>query len=318
MAMKKSTITLKKFAKNLLPPVVINAARYSTGRRPKTNEQILQEYLKNGRIPWSSGYGLYHTELIAQVLSDDSLLEGFRNSQPLPDDYGIGIDERCIEYPWLVSHLPVEAECVLDAGSVLNYDVILNHPIFDNKKLHILTLAPEGNCFWQKGVSYLYDDLRDIPIRDDYYDAIVCLSTLEHIGCDNILYTQDESYRENQSDDFVLAMKELRRVLKLGGALFLSVPFGIHRYFGTFQQFDRKLLSRAVEAFGSASQVTETFYRYTANGWQLTTAEDCAECEYVEWVANAWQHPQLPSPIPVETDLAAAARAVACVHLVKG
>jgi len=36
-------------------------------------------------------------------------------------------------------------------------------------------------------------------------------------------------------------------VLKPGGSLFLTVPFGIYRHFGTFQQFDRKLLSRVVE-----------------------------------------------------------------------
>lgn len=312
-------MSIKKLAKNLLPPIVIHAANYATGRnQQRTKEQILQEYFQNGRVPWSHGYGLYKIELITQTLSDKTLLEHFRCGQSLSPGYGIGIDERCIEYPWLIAHLPVEAECLLDAGSVLNHDFILNHPIFDNKKLHILTLAPEENCFWQKGVSYLYDDLRDIPIRNDYYDAIICLSTLEHVGFDNTLHIQDESYRENRPKDFVLVIKELRRVLKPGGSLFISVPFGVYRQLGTFQQFDRELLSRAVESFGSASEVTETFYQYTANGWQIAPASDCAECEYVEWVANAWQHPQLPTPIPVETDLAAASRAVACVHFVKG
>ncbi len=312
-------MSIKTLAKNLLPPIVIKAANYATGRTQKRiNEQMLQQYLQNGRVPWSSGYDLYKVDLITQAISDETLLERFRRGESLSPGYGYGVDERCVEYPWLIAHLPDSAKCLLDAGSVLNHGFIVNHPIFDNKKLHILTLAPEGNCFWQKGISYLYDDLRDIPIRNDYYDAIICLSTLEHIGCDNTLHTQDETYRENQLDDFVLAMKELHRVIKPGGVLFLSVPFGVYRYFGLFQQFDRALLSRAVEAFGSASEVTETFYRYTANGWQLATAADCAECEYVEWIAKAWQHQQWPDSIPVEPDLAAAARAVACVRLVKG
>jgi SAM-dependent methyltransferase len=164
----------------------------------------------------------------------------------------------------------------------------------------------------------LYDDLRDIPIRNDYYDAIICLSTLEHLGCDNTLYTQDETYQENRPEDFVLAMKELHRVLKPGGLLFLSVPFGVYRHFGSFQQFDRKLLSRAIEAFGLASNVIETFYRYTADGWQTVTAADCAECEYVEWITTLGSQRQWPNPLPVEPDLAAASRAVACIRLVKG
>jgi SAM-dependent methyltransferase len=311
-------MSLKNLAKNLLPPVVIDAAKYATGRnQQRLSKQKFQQYLQKGIVPWSSDYGLYRIELIAQALLDETLLEHFRRSEPLSAGYGVGVDERCIEYPWLLAHLPADAQCFLDAGSVLNHDFILNHPIFDNKKLHILTLAPEGNCFWQKGVSYLYDDLRDIPTQNDYYDAIICLSTLEHLGCDNTLYIQDETYRENRPDDFVLAMKELCRVLKPGGSLFLSVPFGAYRHLGMFQQFDRELLSRAVAAFGSASAVTETFYQYTANGWQLATAADCAECEYVEWIAKAWLHQQWPNPIPVEPDLAAAAHAVACVRLVK-
>lgn len=312
-------MSFKKIAKSLLPPIVFNAAKYATARTPtKIQEQILQQYLQNGRVPWSPGYSLYHTELITKTLSDEILLECFRCGNSLPPNYGIGIDERCVEYPWLIANLPSSKQCILDAGSVLNYDFILNNPIFENKKLQILTLAPESNCFWQKGISYLYDDLRNIPTRNDYYDAIICLSTLEHLGCDNTLYTQDETYRENSSEDFILAMKELRRVLKVGGSLFLSVPFGIYRHFGSFQQFDRILLSRAIESFGSASEISEHFWRYTNEGWQIATAADCAECEYVEWITKVKQYQQKSNPLPVEQDLAAAARAVACVRLVKG
>jgi SAM-dependent methyltransferase len=312
-------MSLKKIAKSLIPPIVFNAAKYATGRTPtKIQEQILKQYLQNGRVPWSPGYNFYHTELMTKTLSDETLLECFRYGKSLPPNYGIGIDERCVEYPWLIAHLPSSEQCILDAGSVLNYEFILNHPILENKKLQILTLAPESNCFWQKGISYLYDDLRKIPTRDDYYDSIICLSTLEHLGCDNTIYTQDETYRENSPEDFILVMQELRRVLKVGGSLFLSVPFGVYRHFGSFQQFDRILLSRAIEAFGSVSEISENFWRYTDKGWQTATAEDCAECEYVEWITKVEQYQQKSNTIPVEPDLAAAARAVACVRIVKG
>jgi len=143
------------------------------------------------------------------------------------------------------------------------------------------------------------------------------LSTLEHLGCDNTIYTQNETYKDDSPEDFVLALKELHRTLKPGGSLLLSVPFGAYRHFGFFQQFDRKLLDRAISAF-DASEVVESFYRYTAEGWQVATAADCAECEYVEWIAKVWQQQQqFPTTIPREPDLAAAARAVACVKLIK-
>jgi SAM-dependent methyltransferase len=308
-------MNIKKLAKNLLPPIVIEAAKYATGKSP---QKILQHYLQNGRIPWSPGYRLYKTQLITQSISDNSMLERFRCGDPLPASYGYGIDERCIEYPWLFAHLPANAKRILDAGSVLNYNFILNNPIFDNKKLHILTLAPEPKCFWQKEISYIYEDLRDIPIQNDYYDAIVCLSTLEHVGCDNTFYTLDKTFQEHHPEDFVLAMKEMCRVLKPGGILFISVPFGVYHHFGMLQQFDKKLLNCVFKSF-EFSKIIENYYKYTSEGWQIAAVDDCAKCEYVDWITTAWQHSdsKLPCPLPVEPDLAAAARAVACVQLIK-
>lgn len=286
-------------------------------RCPPTDQDFKKAYDNWKGVAWGKGYDNAKNGLILQTINDQKILNCFLKGDRLPEKFGIGFDERCVEYPWLFANFPKEATNLLDAGSVLNFQLILDHSLFSHKQLHILTLAPENNCFWQKKISYLYDDLRNIPIRDNYYDAIICLSTLEHIGCDNTLYTQNNDYQENRPEELVLAIRELRRVLKPGGSLFLSVPFGVYRYFGTFQQFDRKLLSSAIETFGEAKKVTENFYRYTSQGWQIAKSEDCAECEYVEWITKVWQESQMPNPIPVEQDLAAAARAVACVHLVK-
>jgi hypothetical protein len=132
-------MNLKKLAKNLLPPIVIDLAKYASGKTPKQiNQQMLQEYLHHHKVPWSPGYGLYRLEFMSQILADEVLLDCFRSAEPLPANYGVGIDERCIEYPWLFSHLPGNAQCILDAGSVLNHDFILNHPRFDHKKLHLI------------------------------------------------------------------------------------------------------------------------------------------------------------------------------------
>jgi SAM-dependent methyltransferase len=208
-------------------------------------------------------------------------------------------------------------ELLLDAGSTFNHSAIIGNSILRGKKLHILTLAPESSCFWKKGVSYIFDDLRNIPIRDSFYDSVVCISTLEHVGCDNTLITGNAAHREYREDDFCVAMHEMQRVLKPGGTLLLTVPYGAYRNFGVFQQFDRRLLSRAIEAFEEISAARETFYRYTADGWNVATSSDCAGSEYVGWAAAVWQGKPLPDPPPVEPDMAVAARAVACVELIK-
>ncbi|MEW6172014.1 MAG: class I SAM-dependent methyltransferase [Bacillota bacterium] len=301
-------MNLKGTLKSLLPPIAQDMIKSSKTRAS------LRRYRSN-RIPWSDGYAAFKNHYIRQTLADESLMSLFRHGSSLPPGYGVGIDERCVEYPWLVANMDGRSGYFLDAGSTLNHDYILEHPVFREKKLWIMTLAPETNCFWRKGISYVFCDLREIPIVDNYFDAVACLSTLEHIGWDNVLYTHDESYRERQPKDFVQAVKEIRRVLKPGGVLYISVPYGAYTDLGTFQQFDRNLLSRAIEAFGPFSEKKEIFYRYREDGWNIAGAEECAGCTYVEWInkpRNKW-----PKPLPVEPDRAAAARAVACVRLVK-
>jgi SAM-dependent methyltransferase len=290
---------------------------FEVKRTPRPHFHPYLAYDRRGRIPWSPEYGEARDQFICECLGDPVRLDTFRKRGRLPEQFGVGFDERCVEYPWLFGQMHAEPEILLDAGSTLNQAFILNQPLLQRKKLTIATLGPEDDCFWHQGISYLYADLRDLPIRDQYFDTIVCLSTLEHVGCDNSFYKKDEAAREQRLDDFVLAMQTLRRVLKPGGSLFLSVPFGAYRYFGSFQQFDAALLSRALGAFGKATVLTQTFYRYDAHGWQIASATDCAACEYVSWVADVWLHRQWPQPLPVEPDRAAAARAVACVHMIK-
>lgn len=302
---------LSDFAKSFVPPVAIAAIRWLKMR--SSNRDLGRS--PNRLIPGSDSYWIYKTQLIKNALADDTLLERFHSRKRLPPKYGVGVDERCIEYPWLISQLDDGHEVLLDAGSTLNHDFILDHVLLRKKQLHIVTLKPEAQCFWQKGISYLFCDLRDIPIRDSYYDVVACISTLEHVGCDNTLYTGGEVRKEDRREDFVVAMRGLARVLKPNGRLFLTVPFGVYQHFGFFQQFDTRLLLRAIEAFGKGKKVVVVFYRYSEQGWNVADEADCIQCEYWSWISrprNEW-----PNSLPVEPDLATGARAVACVELVK-
>jgi len=203
---------------------------------------------------------------------------------------------------------------VLDAGSTLNYRQLLDQPIWHDKRLHIVTFAPEHQAFWDRGISYLYEDLRDLPMRDATYDLVICISTLEHVGMDNREFTGRPEHAERCARDHLRALVELRRVLRPGGTLLATVPFGRFQDLGTARVFDQELVDELVDAFAPAT-VACWYYRYSDHGWQTAPSEDCSASEYVPWIALPPE--RRPPTFPVQPDGAVAARAVACLQLTR-
>lgn len=275
-------------------------------KNKKKQSDLIQEYIKKGKIPWSPGYKQYRWQLLQEVMRDEKLLETFRVGAPLPENYGFGIDERIVEYPWMLSRLNSSECLLLDAGSTLNYTCILNLQQLTTKSIIIMTLAPE-HLEKRNNVSYLYGDLRDILIRDNTFRYIVCISTLEHIGMDNtVFYTSEKKYQETNLEAYKPVMNELRRVLEPGGCLLLTVPYGKPENFGWMQQFDGMGLRKIVESFGN-EPVNTTFFQYLPQGWVISDELACKECEYYNVHSNS----------EPASDRAAAARAVACMEFKK-
>jgi SAM-dependent methyltransferase len=305
----------KRFAKGLLQQLGLEIRRLPE----KLDGRSLEKFIKSGRVPWLGGptYDRATLEFVQATLADDKLMQAFRSGAPLPHGFGIGISERCVEYPWLFAHLTDEPGRLLDAGSILNHDCFIQIMDQYHKRIHILTLAPEHECFWTRSISYLYEDLRNIPARDDFYDVVVCISTLEHVGSKNDHYIEGFSENELHSGDYLDAVTEMGRVLRPGGSFFLTVPFGRYKKYESFQLFDSERLSSAIDAFGPTKNVQKSFYRYSSDGWNVADESDCIEADYVPWVAAYGDGRPWPDPIPREADLAAAARAVACVPAIK-
>ena len=275
-------------------------------KRNFSKSRRLAKYHRRGCIPWSEGYLDYRNDFICSILSGEQNLARFRQKKNLPSGYGERLDERVIEYPWIFARLDASASLLLDVGSTLNQRFILEHPLLSKKRLVIYTLASEW-MFSQDNVSYIYGDLRETILLDAIFDEIACISTIEHIGMDNtMLYTGDEQFDEANTDDYQVVLKEFRRLLKPGGRLCITVPYGRYQNIGWMQQFDGVKLEEAINVFGGTIR-DQTFYKYNADGWQIAEAAECADCEYYNIHARNGFDP----------DYAAAARAVACVELVK-
>jgi SAM-dependent methyltransferase len=296
----------------------VDELRADTGRAVRFFESFgvagasmpAQELLPEGPLPdapadpWTPEYLEAHQKFVTRVLDDARLLDPFRLGGPLPTDYGVGYDERVVEYPWLMTR--DLGGSMLDAGSTLNHPHTLVRVRPRVEELHVVTLAPEQEAYPFLDVSYLFADLRALPLKDATYDRVVSLSTLEHVGMDNSQYGANGGRAVDPEAEVRLAVGELWRVLKPGGTLLLSVPYGHPDDFGWMRVFSAEQLDGLVAAF-EAQETVRTYFRYGAHGWQHSSAQEAAEERYRD-------HFSASAPGP---DRAVAARAVACVELRK-
>ena len=240
------------------------------------------------------------------ISNNQELLEHFRYSKTLPANYGVRIDERVVEYPWFISKLAISQHSFLDAGSALNFPYILDLPPLKNRTIVISNLAPE-NVEKRDNISYIYGDLRHTILQNECFDEIACISTLEHVGMDNtFLYSQDPRFNESKVDDYQTVIREFNRLLKPGGKLFITVPYGRYENHGWLQQFDNKMVRTVIDVFAGAS-ADVTYFKYFADGWQIADTNECDVCSYFD-IHNADDY---------EPDYVAAARAVACIEMTK-
>lgn len=267
-------------------------------------------FFKNGQIPWTEGYIAHKEESILLSISDPAILDGFSRKK-VPANYGYRLDERIVEYPWIFANLKKGNTIFLDAGSTFNFDYLLNNELIENKEKYIYTFYPEDKSYNHKRISYVYGDLRDLPFKNDFFEEIVCQSTIEHIDMDNSIYGYDLKSTldivTNKSYEYLKVVEELLRVLKTNGQLLMTFPFGKFENHGFFQQFDDEMVDRITDKMKDLGSYEFTFFKYLPNGWILTSQEECNDSESFN------PHTQIGK----KDDFAAHSRAICCMKFIK-
>ena len=112
---------------------------------------------------------------------------------------------------------------------------------------------------------------------------------------------------ELRVDDYLQVIHEFRRLLKPSGILYLTVPYGRYAHRRWLQVFDKGMVESIVREF-EPTDLSMSYFRYLPDGWVRSTQEECAN----ETLFDIHTTPTY------EPDLAASARAVVCLELIRG
>jgi 2-polyprenyl-3-methyl-5-hydroxy-6-metoxy-1,4-benzoquinol methylase len=121
---------------------------------------------------------------------------------------------RTVEYSFALENIGTAKRKLLDVGS--------SGSIFPLKmarmgfKVTAVDMRPY--CKTHPNLKFVRGDLKTLPFLDESFDAVTCISTIEHVG---LSAYGDPKYDYGDS----LTIDEFRRVLEPGGRLVLTTPY---------------------------------------------------------------------------------------------
>lgn len=183
--------------------------------------------------------------------------------------YAVVMDERLVELPFVFRHLPCPGASVLDFGcsdsllaihlASLGYDVVG------------VDLRPYP--LTHRRFRFVHDDFLVAGFPSETFDAVVAVSAVEHCG----LGAYGDRVPRGDGDRQVVA--EMARVLRPGGRLLLTVPYGIGGSTAWYRVYDAATLSALLGSFSVGA--VEYYDGRGRRDWHPVSAEVLAAVDSV-------------------------------------
>jgi len=173
--------------------------------------------------------------------------------------FGINTTERVVEIPWALSAYEGEKK-VLEIGYAHAEPEYINGILNLNcEELHGVDIAYKDI----QGFVKKQQDIRNTDYPDNFFDMIYCISTIEHVGRDNMIYTKTNE-QIDEDGDYKVAV-ELSRILNKNGKLVITVPYGKLVDYGWFIHYDEDRWCKLKAKLG-LNLIKEDYFIYD-NGW---------------------------------------------------
>lgn len=213
--------------------------------------------------------------------SDCLLLAKLKARQPQGAD-------RSIEYPWMVENINIHEGKLLDVGSTACEMLFGLLP--SSIEIHGINL--NNKIVKNKNIKFFTADIRKTGFQDDYFDCITCISTLEHIGVSG-RYGSDED-----SEGDIKAVAEMNRILKPGGEILITVPYGIKDVLPINKLYNKNRLDELFKNFKINSQ---TYIKFNQR-WGIWLKVSETEAAKTDMMKDGWYALCLIKIIKIETN----------------
>lgn len=169
--------------------------------------------------------------------------------------------ERMVEYPWVLANLyPNSGAKILDIGCSTSVFALQLASL--GYLTYGLDVVDEENKYirdYREGIKnfiFVQGDARKMPFKDNYFDRIIAVSTIEHI------------------DEDELVIREIGRTLKKDGKCLITFPYGCgkfgKRYLSwPYRIYDNKKITEGFKNSGLFIK-NKSFFLKSGKNWLLS------------------------------------------------
>lgn len=160
------------------------------------------------------------SEIVVPIFELDS--EGCILPNPLFHRPWDKLHSRCVEYPFAASKVG-NSNLILDVGTSKADNVWIKW--LDNLPIVVHATDYDPLPFPTTNLIFHQSDVRKIDLDDSFFDKIIAVSVIEHIGLENPQVNAEITPSISVDGDEE-AFCELVRLLKRGGEIIMTFPFG--------------------------------------------------------------------------------------------
>jgi SAM-dependent methyltransferase len=205
----------------------------------------------------------------------------FPRSILLPKNYGRGMTERVVEI--FIARLTCQpGGRILDVGyaNVVNAHLRMLKSLPRSIEITGIDIVPANNTVRSMYTNAAVGSITKTGFREESFDLIWCISALEHFGMDNSIYTNQFTLDKEMD---VKAVEEMLRILRIGGTIYISVPFGRFEDHGWLRNYNKDRWQELLAVARPVTHIDELYFKYSdEGGWRTVDPDELSDTGYLD------------------------------------